>query len=90
MVSRQRACPMQRSASRAPQPRSTPRTQASLSARPSEKYGIFKTADIYAHFPELEALAEQWGEKLGRDVNLVGCPVQPERDTTEYLLRTPS
>lgn len=64
--------------------------QARLGIRPSERYGIFKTADLYAHFPELQALAEQWGEKLGRDVNLVGCPVQPERDTTEYLLRTPS
>lgn len=62
----------------------------SLGIRPSEKYGIFKTRDIYAHFPELQALAEQWGEKLGREVNLVGCPAQPERDATEYLLRTPS
>ena len=61
----------------------------SLGIHPSEKYGIFKTADLYAHFPELQALSEQWGEKLGRDVNLVGCPVQPERDPTEYLLRTP-
>ncbi len=54
---------------------------------PSPKYGVFRTRDIEARFPDLDRFAQKWSKELGRDVNLVGYPVPQPRDATEYLLK---
>jgi hypothetical protein len=55
---------------------------------PSEKYGVFKTRDINATFPELDEFQKKWSDILGRDVNFVGYPAEQPRDLTEYILKT--
>jgi hypothetical protein len=59
------------------------------SISPSEKYGIFRTRDVTETYPELRNFSQKWSKILGRDVNFVGCPGTPTRDSTEYLLRSP-
>ncbi|MDD5336390.1 MAG: LysM domain-containing protein, partial [Rhodoferax sp.] len=54
----------------------------------SEKYGVFKTADMQRSFGPLDEFRQAWSKILGRDVNFVGYPAAQARDTTEYILRT--
>jgi hypothetical protein len=55
---------------------------------PSEKYGVYKTRDIEANFPELDRFQGKWTDELGRDVNFVGYPKPTHRDPTEYIVRS--
>ncbi len=60
-------------------------TSAGIS--PSEKYGVFKTADMQGSFGALNEFRQKWSVTLGRDVNFVGYPAPQPRDLTEYVLR---
>ncbi|QGW82230.1 Ig-like domain repeat protein [Variovorax paradoxus] len=60
-------------------------TNAGIS--PSEKYGVFKTADMQRSFGALDEFRQKWSATLGRDVNFVGYPAPQPRDPTEYVLR---
>ncbi len=55
---------------------------------PSQKYGIYRTADINSQFPALSDFSAKWTSTLGRDVNIVGYPADsiPVRDPTEFML----
>ena len=59
----------------------------SVGISPSEKYGVFKTADMQGSFGALNEFRQNWSTTLGRDVNFVGYPAPRPRDITEYILR---
>jgi hypothetical protein len=54
---------------------------------PSAKYGVYKTRDMEANFPHLDAFQKEWSSTLDRDVNFVGYPELRPRDTTEFILK---
>ncbi len=60
----------------------------SAGVSPSEKYGVFKTADMQSSFGALNEFRQKWSTTLGRDVNFVGYPAAQARDLTEYILRS--